>query len=166
MLINWALWVFQCNFLDKVYSIVGKIIWKAEAASSLRTIINYVVKSCHVRSQKVWFVTQQTVGKKEQGVLVVIVVGSTRVALVSLPCPVCFIYWVFQMIWVQHQAAVKYNESWMFLDFDIMENVYVNSRLSFLRCARQPAHTLYISKKLSPWYTQAHSKSFIFLKSN
>lgn len=60
------------------------------------------------------------------------------------------------MIWVQHQAAVKYNESWMFLYFDIMENVNVNSRLSFLRCARQPAHTLYISKKLSPWYTHLH----------
>ena len=28
--------------------------------------------------------------------------------------------------------------------------------LSFLRCARQPAHTLYISKKLSPWYTHLH----------
>ena len=79
----WALWVFQCNFLEKVYSIVGKIIWKAEAASSLRTIINYVVKSCHVRSQKVWFVTQQTVGKKEQGVLVVIVVGSTSIPPLS-----------------------------------------------------------------------------------
>ena len=32
-----------------------------------------MVKSCHVRSQKVWFVTQQTVGKKEQGVVVVVV---------------------------------------------------------------------------------------------